>query len=655
MIKFKFEWVEFTVTQFKINHLYFVLFSRSKPHTTEPIKEEVATPTPDTTTTTTTTTTITTTTTTTTPTPPSTTPLVEQQPTGQRTRVRVRDSILGRFQVAAPTNVSSSVQPKNANAARSFARNLDEVNAPEDTNDKDLQLNRIVEGIIGVENETGGQRVPPSGPDNFALASDKRSSLVRTRTTTSKFLTAVRKNPEQPSSTVAYPTTSTSTTTTTTATTTETIPEEELQEELYTDKRVAELSLSGPEYPSTEREVSFESETIITDVNENQSKDVYEAQVAAEEASESNIPVVERPAGLQKELLAAIRRKITQNRSNVTTKAPTALPTTTMTVPQTEPAKIRPDSSFENNDVSPDSNIISSTQHPSFFKPIPFPSDQNKSGSGKDSGEVGSNPRVQFFVRVPHSKPGSQVKIPDISHIQGKLARLNAAITEGLQEQRKQQDLVNSTSEQEEPVIQAAPSTTTTSAISPTTEPSNEESLVVLTSTSISSIYSVVTGSSHIKGATTSTASTTSTTATTTAPATQISAVPTSPIPIRAGEAVTTRLALRERGYEADKNVEATSKASSVSEIITIGKNDLRNIEAATEKPVEPRIAQKTHTYLDRLRESRQQPSTVQPTITTTTTTTIVSTTTASARTSTLRNKPLTTKKQQVRYLSFLL
>jgi hypothetical protein len=104
---------------------------------------------------------------------------------------------------------------------------------------------------------------------------------------------------------------------------------------------------------------------------------------------------------------------------------------------------------------------------------------------------------------------------------------------------------------------------------------------------------------------------------------------------------------LKERGYEADKNVEATSKASSVSEIITIGKTDLRNTEAATEKPVEPRIAQKTHTYLDRLRESRQQPSTVQTTITTTTTT--ASTTAATpARTSTLKNKPLTTKKQQV-------
>jgi hypothetical protein len=142
--------------------------------------------------------------------------------------------------------------------------------------------------------------------------------------------------------------------------------------------------------------------------------------------------VVERPAGLQKELLAAIRRKITQTRSNATTASTATTSTTTTTTSSGD--KTYPNNSFENNDVSPDSNIISSTQHPSFFKPIPFPTDQNRSGAGRESGEVGaSQPRVQFFVRVPNSKPGSQVKIPDISHIQGKLARLNAAITEGLQ------------------------------------------------------------------------------------------------------------------------------------------------------------------------------------------------------------------------------
>jgi hypothetical protein len=354
--------------------------------------------------------------------------------------------------------------------------------------------------------------------------------------------------------------------------------------------------------------------------------------------------------------LAAIRRKITQNRSNVTatttTRSSSQTSTTTTATITTEAAeKTLPNTSFENNDVSPDSNIISSTQHPSFFKPIPFPSDQNRSGSGKDSGEVGSSPRVQFFVRVPNSKPGSQVKIPDISHIQGKLARLNAAITEGLQEQRKQQQILNDSindfssqiEEQrfEEPTL--INTTTTTSAISPTTEPTDEESLLVLTSTSVSSIFSVVTASSQIKGPLSTSASTT-----TSSPSLPVT---TTTVPFRAVESATPRLAYKDRIYEtgSEQNVEATSKASSVSEIITVGKTELRNAESATEKPAEPPIAQKTYTYLDRLREGRHQPSTLPPTTTSGPTSTTATFTTSTSRTTTAKNKPLMTKKPQVR------
>ena len=79
-------------------------------------------------------------------------------------RVRLRDSLIGRLQGSNP---AASAQPKNLNGAgaRSFARNLEDLNAPEETNDKSLQLSRIVEGIIGVENETGAaEKAPLSAP-----------------------------------------------------------------------------------------------------------------------------------------------------------------------------------------------------------------------------------------------------------------------------------------------------------------------------------------------------------------------------------------------------------------------------------------------------------------------------------------------------------
>jgi hypothetical protein len=601
--------------------------TRSRPHTTEPFKDDTATPVPETTAKATSAATTTTTTTTL----KTAAPTSASETTGHlsRARVRIRDPQIGRFQ-----NGSS---PRNASSTRSFARNLDEANEPEESNDRNVQLSRIVEGVVGVDNETGNEKIPDSAPliaptpEN--LNSDKRSSLVRSRTTASKFLTSTRRTPDV--------TPSTTTSTTTTTTTAGSKNDEEEEEELYSDKRLAELSHSGPDYQSTEREESTETETV---------KDATEPQVPADDTesngqSEQSVPVVERPAGLQKELLAAIRRKITQTRGNATSPPPSLT---------TEPAdRSSANTSFENNDVSPDANAISSTQHPSFFKPIPFPADQNRSGTGKESGD---SPRVQFFVRVPNSKPGSQVKIPDISHIQGKLARLNAAITEGLQEQRKQQTLT----EAEAPVTgqdaSLISSTTAASAISPTPEPVDEESLLVLTSTSVSSIFSVVTGSSQIKSATTTAASTTSTSTTKSTTATTSTTLSTTTTATRPpAESSAPRLAFKDRIYEtgSERNVESTSKASSVSEIITIGKTELaRTAEASTDRPLEAGIAQKTYTYLDRLRENRQQPPAAPTTSSSTTTTTTTATTTsASPRTTTNRSKPVTTKKQQVRWI----
>ena len=52
-----------------------------------------------------------------------------------------------------------------------------------------------------------------------------------------------------------------------------------------------------------------------------------------------------------------------------------------------------------------------------------------------------SNPRVQFFVRLPGNGKAdiANRKIPNLSKIQGKLARLNEAISEGLANERRQQ------------------------------------------------------------------------------------------------------------------------------------------------------------------------------------------------------------------------
>ena len=92
--------------------------------------------------------------------------------------------------------------------------------------------------------------------------------------------------------------------------------------------------------------------------------------------------------------------------------------------------------SSEDIQVSPASNSVGSTQHPPFFRPIPFPT------SNQDTRN--NNPRVRIFLRVPDEKPGSNpIKIHNFSHIQGKLARLNAAISEGLRNDLKKNNLTS--------------------------------------------------------------------------------------------------------------------------------------------------------------------------------------------------------------------
>ena len=71
---------------------------------------------------------------------------------------------------------------------------------------------------------------------------------------------------------------------------------------------------------------------------------------------------LERPDGLQKELLAAIRRKISKSKENRTKETSQQSPNLT---------------SVEDIEVSPASNAVGSTQQPPFFRPISFPNSQN--------------------------------------------------------------------------------------------------------------------------------------------------------------------------------------------------------------------------------------------------------------------------------------
>ena len=77
-----------------------------------------------------------------------------------------------------------------------------------------------------------------------------------------------------------------------------------------------------------------------------------------------------------------------------------------------------------------DSNSVSSTQQPQFFQPL------NPPGLANKKNKPDQPRKVQFFVSVPNGKPGR--KIPGLSKIQDKLARLNAAISESIERESKQ-------------------------------------------------------------------------------------------------------------------------------------------------------------------------------------------------------------------------
>lgn len=225
----------------------------------------------------------------------------------------------------------------------------------------------LQDGQGSKSSEIGLEKTPLSAPliglspENYPPSTtDKRVALVRSRTTVAKLQTP----------------TTTTTTTETPSTTTTLGSLIDVQEESYTDRRLVELAHSEPGYPSTERD-STEAETNVP-VDQNTfrvdllseffywSSDVIRRglqmilNLGSEiESKDSGPPVVERPAGLQKELLAAIRRKITQNRSSVTTTTAATTSTTVSTTTPSEAIAVEDLGTLAfDNDVSPGEILI---------------------------------------------------------------------------------------------------------------------------------------------------------------------------------------------------------------------------------------------------------------------------------------------------------
>jgi len=142
------------------------------------------------------------------------------------------------------------------------------------------------------------------------------------------------------------------------------------------------------------------------------SSDIKQSKTHIQQPSPSSLQIdpattrnpieIQRPReALQKDLLEAIRRKISRNKAGANTATQ---------INQTE---------------NEGRNLISSTKSP-LFRPLSFV------GSKKNVTNS-SDPRVKIFINLPEKYQDSpSVKIPNISHIRNKLERLNDAITEGL-------------------------------------------------------------------------------------------------------------------------------------------------------------------------------------------------------------------------------
>jgi len=140
---------------------------------------------------------------------------------------------------------------------------------------------------------------------------------------------------------------------------------------------------------------------------------------------------------LKQDLLEAIRRKISRNKvPNLgVQKVQTGFEISSQQ-PDHTPSDVPKSSSLRavrlnTPSFSPSFNSVSSTRPP-FFRPISF-------STRKSEGKL-DIPKVRIYVNLPDEKPGGVVKIPNVSHIQDKLARLNAAITAGLKQDQQEKE-----------------------------------------------------------------------------------------------------------------------------------------------------------------------------------------------------------------------
>jgi len=200
----------------------------------------------------------------------------------------------------------------------------------------------------------------------------------------------------------------------------ETLPNEDSSENVITtpdsrfDEKLAVASSSKSLKQSIQSAVpSPPASLTVTESKESAGSDIKQSKTQSQQVpslfqidtTTRNTIERERPREeLQKDLLEAIRRKISRNKAT----------------------------QFTSNQAENEGrNLISSTKPP-FFRPI-IPSRKNAENT--------SESRVQIFLNLPNKKQnGSSVKIPNISHLRDKIERLNEAITEGLKLERLREE-----------------------------------------------------------------------------------------------------------------------------------------------------------------------------------------------------------------------
>lgn len=191
---------------------------------------------------------------------------------------------------------------------------------------------------------------------------------------------------------------------TTTATTTTTTTETTSTTTTATTTSSTTSSSSTTTRTTTESVVTSSSSSSLT--YSTSSSTVSSVPPATEHTKQSKLSLLakSKPSDeLKKDLLDAIRRKISKNKADLAAEKeskPDLGPKT---------ANLRATRLHNLSETSLASNSVSTK--PPFFRPIAYPpQNRNEPQSGR--------PQVKIFVNLPDTKPGSIVKIPNVSHIQ---------------------------------------------------------------------------------------------------------------------------------------------------------------------------------------------------------------------------------------------